>query len=327
LALALEADEARMAALAEAQRKGVDELERRQFVAGVVGATVAPIATVSDLLYVGYSSALDHQPAADEWEARVESYGPRYMTAGAAQLHPCLAEDLVMLQASSLDERRRWATASKLLLLYAKTVAGADNASRWHRIAVRAADRSTDLGTRVWVRGRAALSLAYEGAAVDIATLLASEALALSDQPSLGRLNALMAMGQVQALRGDRPGALQALTDCRRLHQIVGSDEQMSEYAVPEWRFHMLASMLLSRLGDRREAMREQDAADRSRPASLHRFGTHVEMHRGLMLVRAGDRTGGVEYARAALAKLPAERQSMSLRLLLSEVEASASGR
>jgi hypothetical protein len=89
---------------------------------------------------------------------------------------------------------------------------------------------------------------------------------------------------------------------------------------VPEWRFHTFASMLLSRLGDP-DAVDEQEAADRTRPDALPRFATHIELHRGLMLAKAGDPAGGVEYARNALAKLPPERHSLSLRLMMAEIE------
>ena len=82
-------------------------------------------------------------------------------------------------------------------------------------------------------------------------------------------------------------------------------------------------SMLLSRLGDPR-AERAQQAADRTRPATLPRFATHIELHRGLMMVAAGDRTGGVAYARAAMEALPPERHSLSLRLMLAEIEQKA---
>jgi hypothetical protein len=78
-------------------------------------------------------------------------------------------------------------------------------------------------------------------------------------------------------------------------------------------------ALLLSRLGNPR-AVDEQDAADRTRPATLPRFATHIELHRGLMMARAGDVTGGIEYAHAALDKLPPERHSLSLRLMIAEV-------
>jgi hypothetical protein len=54
------------------------------------------------------------------------------------------------------------------------------------------------------------------------------------------------------------------------------------------------------------------------------RFATHIELHRGLAMVRSGDRAGGLAYARAALDALPPERHSLSLRLMLAEVEQAA---
>jgi hypothetical protein len=102
---------------------------------------------------------------------------------------------------------------------------------------------------------------------------------------------------------------------------VAGSEEQISDYAVPEWRMHTFTSMLLSRMGDERGAVEAQDAADRARHKTLPRFATHIQMHRGLMMAKAGDARGGVAYARAAMAKLPVNRQSLTLRLLLDEVE------
>ncbi len=39
------------------------------------------------------------------------------------------------------------------------------------------------------------------------------------------------------------------------------------------------------------------------------------------MLARAGDQAGGVAYARAAMAALPPEKHSLTLRMLLAEIE------
>jgi hypothetical protein len=296
--------------------------------AGVAAAAVAP-AVAADLLYRGFAAAIGDRPSVDDWSAAVRRYGVEYMTAGAAQLQPRLAADLVVLQAQ-LDGPERWGLASRLLALYAKTTPGADNSSRWYMLAAHAADRSDDVETRVWVRGRAALALAYEGAALDTAERLAADALALSDEATPGRLSAMTALAHVRAFHGDRPGALRALEDARRVFDAAGSDDDdISDYAIPLWRFHTFGSMLLSRMGDERRAVREQDEADRWRPASLARFATHIEMHRGLMLVRAGDVSIGLDHARAAMERLPAERQSLTLRLLLAEVEraAAAAGR
>jgi len=64
-----------------------------------------------------------------------------------------------------------------------------------------------------------------------------------------------------------------------------------------------------------------QDAAAPSLPASMPRFATHLELHRSLMLARAGDRAGGTAYARAAMGALPPEKHSLTLRMLVAEIE------
>jgi hypothetical protein len=40
------------------------------------------------------------------------------------------------------------------------------------------------------------------------------------------------------------------------------------------------------------------------------------------MIARAGDRAGGIGYAREALNALPPEKHSLTLRMLLTEIEA-----
>lgn len=297
-----------------------DDVDRRGLLAGLAASAVAPMAT-AELLLRGFSAAIGGQrPSLDQWRARVDGYGHDYMTTGASELQPRLAGDLVVLQ-QQLDGPERWSVAARLLALYAKTTPGVRDSERWYNLAVVAADRSQDRAVRAWVRGRAALAMAYEGKGLALAGRLADQAAALSDKPSLGGLNAVVAQAHVAACRGDGPGALGILERAERMFEAVGSDEQVSDYAVPEWRFHTFTSMLLSRLGDERQAVMAQESADRTRPKSLQRFATHIEMHRGLMMAKAGDVGGGVAYARAAMAKLPANRQSLTLRTLLAEVE------
>lgn len=83
-------------------------------------------------------------------------------------------------------------------------------------------------------------------------------------------------------------------------------------------------SMLYARLGMVRPGTEAQDEADRLRPPSLTRFATHIELHRGLMMAKAGDKAGGLAYARHALSALPAERRSQTLGLVVQEVERAA---
>ncbi|AJE86062.1 putative DNA-binding protein [Streptomyces albus] len=211
------------------------------------------------------------------------------------------------------------------MTLYAKTFPGSDGekAVRWYRLAAEAADHSEDLETRVWVRGRAAIALGYEGAALKVADSFGQQATEISDgRPSLGLLNALMGRAHAAAIRGNVKAAHHLSDQGRRVFDAAGSHEQASDYAVPHWRMNVFLSLLLARLGDERGAVEAQDAASAELPAELPRFATHLELHRGLMLARSGDKAGGAAYAQAAMDALPPERHSLTLRMLREEIRA-----
>jgi hypothetical protein len=295
-----------------------DAVDRRGLLTGMAATMVAPTA-VTELIRTGFTAALHGGGSVDTWLERVEDYGQQYMTCGAGLVQQRLAADLVVLQ-QHLEKPPLWAAAARLLTTFGKTTGNSDEAVSWYRLAALAADRSGLNCVRVWVRGRAALALAYEGARLVVASELADQALAIDGKPSLGRLTALVARAHTAAIHGDHANALRLLNDARRVFDVVGSPEQISDFAVPEWRFHTFASMLLSRMGHR-GAVAEQDAADRTRPAALTRFATHIELHRGLMLAKSGEARGGRAYARAALDRLPPDKHSQSLRLILAEVE------
>ncbi|MGH3343620.1 MAG: helix-turn-helix domain-containing protein [Carbonactinosporaceae bacterium] len=303
------------------------DVDRRQFLTDFAATTVAPV-VAADLIMGGFSAALGGtEPPADLWFARLDAYGRDYMSRGAAEIQQRLTGDLVVLQ-QQLDQPGLWSVAAKLMTLYGKTFPGSDGAkaASWYRMAAKAADRSGDQNARVWVRGRAAIALGYEGASLGLADAFAQHAIAISDAPSLGRLNAVMGRAHVAAVRGDRPGALALLNEGRRIFEAAGSHEQTSDYSVPEWRMQVFTSLLLARLGEERGALEAQDQAVGMLPASLPRFRTHIQMHRGLMLTRAGDHTGGVAFAREALDALPPEKHSLTLRMLMAELADGARG-
>jgi transcriptional regulator with XRE-family HTH domain len=302
-----------------------EDVERRTLLTGLAAGVVAPM-VMSELLYGAFTEALAEAPPVpvEEWWNRAEAYGRDYMTFGAQELSGRLVADLIKLN-QQVERPAVLAPAARLMTVYGKTLpanGGDTGAVRWYRLAAHVADRSADLPTRVWVRGRAALALAYEAAELPTALRLAREAVLLSaGRPSLGRLNALVAQAHVAGARGDGAGAVDLMERARREFDAVGSHEQISDFAVPEWRFATFGSMLFSRLGDQPRATQAQEWADRTRPALLPRFATHIELHRGLMLARAGDAAGGSAYAAAALDRLPPEKQSLSLRLMMAEIE------
>lgn len=173
-----------------------EDMDRREMLSGLAASAIAP-AAVGALIRRGFAAALG-AGRVDDWLERVDGYGRDYMTLGAARLQPRLAGDLVVIQ-QYLGSAALWAAAARMLTVYGKTTPGAREASRWYLLAAVAADRSGDVDTQVWVRGRSALALAYEGAGLRTATTLAEQALAVSDRPSLGALNARMALAHAQA--------------------------------------------------------------------------------------------------------------------------------
>ena len=302
------------------------DVNRRSFLSSVAATAIAP-GVSSDLIQHGFAAALGEHSATglDEWEARTDTCGRDYMALGAGEIQRRLAGDLVILQ-QQLETPGAWIVAAKLMTLYGKTIPGVDGAKaiQWYRMAAAAADRSQDPEVRVWVRGRAAIALGYEGAALPIAQQFADQALAISDRPSLGLLNATMGGAHAAVLRGDRTRARELLTEGQRLHDQVGSHEQTSDYAVPAWRMGVFTSLLAARLGDEAVALDAQDEAVATLPESLPRFRTHLELHRGLMMARSGDPAGGLAYARSAMDELPPEKHSLTLRLLVEEISSAA---
>ncbi|MBF6412567.1 helix-turn-helix transcriptional regulator [Nocardia cyriacigeorgica] len=297
------------------------DVNRREFMSHLAATSVAPV-VASDLLAQGFSTRLHSSgPSVDEWEGMLARYGSDYMSQGAARIQQRLAADLVVLQ-QQLDSPRMWAVAARPMTLFAKTYPGSDGrkAISWYRMAAEAADRSGDSDTRVWVRGRAAIALGYEGAALPVAHTFADQALAISDDHSLGRLNALWGKAHASAIQGDRATARSLIDTGRREFDVSYSEEQTSDYAVPWWRVNVFLSLLAARLGDEKIALAAQDDASAALPPELPRFATHLDMHRGLMLVRAGDRIQGVRVTRAALDALPPEKHSLTLRMLMDEI-------
>jgi transcriptional regulator with XRE-family HTH domain len=299
-----------------------DDMQRRALLTGIAASVFAP-AIMAEALHGAFTAALAEPVSVEEWRSRAEDYGRDYMTMGASALSSRLVGDLVHLQ-QSVKDPGIWAPAARLMTVYGKTLPaneGSKGAVTWYRLASKLADRSGDRPIRIWVRGRAALALAYEAAELPTARLLADQAIALAGgKPSLGLLNALSARAHVAGAIGDKTTAVTTMEDAARVFDACGSPDDISDFAVPEWRFHTFASMLWSRLGDEPRAVVSQDAADRTRPATLPRFATHIELHRGLMLARSGDKHGGLAHAQAALDRLPPERRSLSLRLMMDEV-------
>lgn len=296
-------------------------VDRRRFLMTATGATIAPL-VASDLIAAGFDTA-EHPRTHTDWETAVDYYGRAYMRDGAPGIRDRLVVDMLGIQ-QHLTTSWAWSTAAILAVLYAKTLPFGDHdtAVGWYQRSAALADRSGDDPTRVWVRGRAAVALAYEGSDIAVADTLAQQALAISSAPSTGRLTALLGAAHVAARRGDADTAGRLREDAARVFDRIGVDDTVTDYTVPYWRHSIWVSGAAARTGDQRAATAAQESARAAIPAGYDRFHAHLDMHHGLMLAKAGDKRAGVGHATAALNALPAPQRSATLRRLAAEVRA-----
>jgi transcriptional regulator with XRE-family HTH domain len=299
--------------------RAATDMRRRDVVSGVAGALIAPQAT-SDILLKGFTSALGDTPGDDDWEQQLAELGRSYMTDGASVVQQQLAADLSVLQHSA-DNDRMWSVAAREMAIWAKTTASPDEALDWYQLAGVAANRSNDVDAEVWVAGRAALALGYEGAATPMAMFYADKAITLAgDRVTPGLLNAYMGKAHALATLSRPDEARETWDQTQRVYDTLAPGDEITDFNYPYWRFAVVGSLLHARLGD---ATAEQWQADveRYRPPEMVRFVTHVELHKGLMMARSGDYAGGVAYGQAALDALPVEKRSQSLYLMLDEIK------
>lgn len=298
-----------------------DDVNRRDFL--ITGS--AAVATANMLLH-GFSEALFLEPRPrDWWVARVDEHGAAYMTAGADEMRARISSDLINIKHGPMEDWK-WAIAARLMALYAKSIPGTDGSTAvsWYRMAAVASDRSDDVETRVWVRGRAAIALGYEGASSAIAHQFASEATSIATAGgvvSMGLLNAQMGGAHAAAALGDLNGSTELYDAGRRTFDALTPTDAVSDFAVPWWRQGVYSSLLLARLGKTTEALRVQSEARQALPSNLPRFATHLDLHTALLIGKAGDKAGARALSAATLARLPQAKHSLTLRLLAEEIK------
>lgn len=295
------------------------DMRRRDIVSGIAGSLLAPQAT-SDILLRGFTSALGTTPSDEDWEQQLIDLGRSYMVDGASVVQQQMAADLTVLQHAA-DNARMWSVAAREMAIWAKTTATPCDALDWYQVAGEAANRSGDADTEVWVAGRAALALGYEGAATPMAMWYADKAITLAgDRVTPGLLNALMGKAHALATSGRADEAREVWDRTQRVYDILSPGDEITDFNYPYWRFAVVGSLLHARLGDSAAEQWQADV-ERYRPAEMVRFKTHVELHRALMMSRSGDYEGGVAYGESALNALPEGKRSQSLYLMLDEIK------
>jgi len=296
------------------------DIRRRTLLAGLAAGVVVPGLVTDAVRQMFEEESVPN--GVDAWVERMEQHAADCMTVGVGEMQQRIAADLIAIRPYLATDPRLWAVASRLMVLHGAPltdVADGGATARWYQAAVNAADRSEDVSTRVWVRGRSALNMAHPTAALTACHQHAADATQISDTPSVGRLMALISSANAHALDGNAPAARQSLDDARRVFDSVGSTDAVSDYTMPEWRMNVDTSLVLARLGDHHADAMQREAT-RAMPARFARFATHLEMHRGLALAQSGDRAEGIAHTRKALSQLPVDRHSVALRRLYNEV-------
>lgn len=291
--------------LAAAERGGKDDMRRRALLATIGAAaslgTVAGPHALGDMIRHGL---LEAAGTTDDWDAVIADSTRRLVSDPSPQFGAAMLTNLTILrqQLAQRSDRETLRCAAKLGQLYGlwlgnqTSLGGADH---WYRSATALADRSGDLDTQVWVRGRSASRGIYEGWTAQRTLDGAGSALALTPRPTLGALEAHAARAEVYALTGEITAGRRAVADMMDVaDRIPGPTVKAG--AGPHQRAVFLRAFLECRIGDRTTAEAACDEADRVL-AHLPMWLIELQIYRARAMVAAGDVTDGIAYALRAV--------------------------
>ncbi|MGY0234963.1 helix-turn-helix transcriptional regulator [Longispora urticae] len=302
---------------------GEEIMYRRGVLTGLAAGALAPLIT-PEAVQAGFASALEPGRTIEQWRELLATVGRDHIHLGSEDMYKLLLGELATMPQHMTDPAL-YDIAARLLVMIGNSssrTAIKHGAGEWYHLAIKYADRGGDLSTRVMARGRAALSMAQGGAQPDEALQLSREALELSANSSVGRLDSYLAQSHVLARVGNVAGSLTLLGKARKVFSQIGHTGYGSDDSMPEWRHGLTESLILSRVGHKAAQEAQKWVLD-TMPKGIARISTQIEMHRGMMLAAQGDRSG-VEYARDALNKLPEAARTATLNMVLAETAAAA---
>lgn len=287
--------------LAALQRGEGDPMRRRTLLATLgaaagIGVTSGPH-TLADLIRHGLH---DDAGTDEDWDAVVDDCGRRLVTHPTAAFGAALLTNLAVLRQLLAEKPttsllRAAADLGQMYGLWLGNQNQLGGANHWYRSAAALADRSGDVDTRAYVRGRAASRGIYEDWTVARTVTVVDETLALTTRPTLGALEAQAALVGVHALTRDvRQGraAVHAMTDVadrldgQQLRSIIG----------PVERTVFLRAFFECRAGSLDDAEQACDAAERIL-VGLPTWLAETRVYRARAMVAAGDVAAGLEYA------------------------------
>lgn len=306
--------------IALAGEDGEETMERRAFVFQTAVLAALRASGITPMLEAArhdvHRSLEGNQGTADvdEWHQIAREYGQTYLTTAPVTLLGALLVDLagvqLALQQHGDDEttQRQLLQAGALLAAFtAQTAANLGDlleARRWWRTARLAADRSADLSTMFWVRGREIVRAGYEQRPVHAILQLITEAeTRLDGVPPEALPEFFSGKAQTLALAGRHLEAEQAVRQVRELPVSSHHRDSLFDYAEENLRF--TESFVYSHAGNFTKAERAQERALTLYRDDNLRSPAQIELQRALCLVRMGDLAQGTRRAQKTIINLP----------------------
>jgi hypothetical protein len=273
--------------------------------AGLDGASA-----VADLIRHGL---LEEAGAVEDWDKVVVDYSRRLVVDPNAAYGTALLGKLMLVKQQIVDRGRnpdRLRAAGYLGHLYGLWEGNRGRVSLahgWYQSAAVLADRSGDTHARVYVRARTASRAIFEGFTLLEVTDGAREALAISDRPSPGALEAHSALVHAHTLTGDLKSGRRSVGDMIKVAEALPDSP-----AGPIARTVSFRHYLESRAGTRADADRAWTEAEPIlRPVPV--WWREAQVYHGRALVKDGDIADGIALALEAVKALPADIRHVAM--------------
>lgn len=287
-------------------QEGGQAMNRRAVLWGVAAAAsltaASGRATVDELLRAGLLEAIE-QP--EDWDEVVAEMQRRLVLAPDTEFGDALAAKVLIVRQAIADEKRAddIRAAAMLSLFYGLWQGNGGRftaALDWYRTAAALARKSGDPTTQTYVLGRSASRAVYEGMSRREVTDIAEQALAVTDKPTLGGLEARSALAGVAAMTGDLEGGRDHVQAMRELAEQLPDDGPTGAYP----RTVNFDIFVEARVGTPQSVERAQDEAEKAL-ARTPLWLAESRVYYALSMARAGYVRGAAKIALDAIQTVP----------------------
>jgi transcriptional regulator with XRE-family HTH domain len=287
-------------------QEGDHTMNRRAMMWGLAAAATLTAATgratVDELLRAGLLEAIE-QP--EDWDEVVVEMQRRLVLAPDTEFGDALAAKILLIRQAIADEKRAddIRAAAMLSLFYGLWQGNGGRFSAaldWYRTAAALARESGDPATQTYVLGRSASRAVYEGMSRREVRDIAEQALAVTDKPTLGGLEARSALAGVAAMTGDLEAGRGHVAGMRKIADQLNDDGPTGAHPRTA-NFHIFVE---ARTGDPASAERAHSEAE----AALARtplWLAESRVYYALSMARAGYVRGAAQIALDAIQTVP----------------------